>query len=77
MIFDIIVIHSFKISKLKTPIGSRSQTYVNERKDIFKTNGSILYESIVSTKFLVNQHFLRNKHKKKIKNLKNQISKKN
>lgn len=57
MIFDIIGIRNFKISKLKTPISNRLQTYVNEHKVIFKTNSSILYENIAGTKFLVDQHF--------------------
>ncbi|KAL4089371.1 hypothetical protein QTP88_024417 [Uroleucon formosanum] len=53
--------------KVKTPIRSRLQTYVNDHKDIFKTDGSILYCNIceipvnATTKFLVDQHLSQSK----------------
>lgn len=50
--------------KVKTPIRSRLQTYVNYHKDTFRTDGSILYCNIceipvnVTTNFLVDQYLL-------------------
>jgi len=64
VIFDIILIRNFKMPKVKTPIRSCLQSYVNYHKDSFKTDGSILYCNIceipvyVTTKFLVDQHLL-------------------
>jgi len=64
VIFDVILIWNFKMSKVKAPIKSSLQTYVNYHKDTFKTDGSILYCNIceilvnVTTKFLVDQNLL-------------------
>jgi len=50
--------------KLKTLLRSHLQTYVNDHKDIFKTNSSILYCNTceipvnVTVQFLVDQHLL-------------------